>query len=105
MVFQALFDEYFAGIVSDGTCNSEHLMPIFQDVLFKLYDMNALGTREEDKQLSSIHPCDYPNAWEDFSDFCNDLIDRLDAIAGNYGYTFSAHPDDGACFGFWKLDD
>lgn len=99
MVFQALFDEYFAGIVSDGTCNSEHLIPKFQNVLFHLHNMSALGTIDDDLVFSSIQPCDY---WEDF---CNDLIDRLDAIGSNYGYWFGASENDGACFGFWKIEE
>lgn len=100
MIFQAFFDEYFAGIVSENTCNSEHLIPKFQDVLFHLQDMHALGTSEDDEVIAAGQP-DFLSE-EEYLDI---LFYRLDDIAGNYGYTFSAHPDDGACFGFWRVEE
>lgn len=100
MVFQGLFNEYFAGIVSEGTCNPSHLIPKFQVVLSYLHDMHALGTTDNDKAIATGQP-----DFLDKAEYLDILFNRLDDIAGNYGYTFSAHPDDGACFGFWKLDD
>ena len=89
MLSQADFEHKYAGTVKAGTLYKGDLIKAFQEALDYL-------------EADSVPVYKYEVLAWDKLDY---LFDTLDAIANEYGYTFSAHPDDGACFGFWKLDN
>ena len=97
------FDILFAGIVSEDTLKSEHLINAFNHVLRWLDHRGCQFITDEDRDLYKMQEL-YTDEIS-IQEHVDILISRLDAIANEYGYQFSAHPDDGACFGFWKLDD
>jgi hypothetical protein len=89
------------GTVSAGTIKPQDLFPRFIDALTAgggKVSLSLFFSRNAQEILSDGDH-DY---WE--SDSCQadleDLFDALDQIAPDY-CQFSAHPDDGANFGFW----
>ncbi len=97
MLTLSRFEEYYTGTVSENTLNTQFLVSTFKQMLRWLVRENAKGITREDYKLLAYE-------WYD-EEYLDALFNRLDAIANEYGYTFSAHPDDGACFGFWRIDD
>lgn len=92
-----------AWIVSDGTLNPTDLAPVMADLIEKLSPGDDLlpDARKAAKVLSEqgLTPGEYEWAEETLMDVMA-AIDEC-APAGTY---FGAHPDDGACFGFFNIE-
>lgn len=91
------FEERYVGTVSEGTLKTQFLVSTFKQMLRWLVRENAKGITGEDHRLLAYE-------WYD-EEYLDTLFNRLDAIGSEYGYYFGAHPDDGACFGFWKIEE
>jgi hypothetical protein len=96
------------GYVSEGTLRREDLIPKFIDLVLDIDPNNefandrysVLEHLEEEGVLD-----DYWDSEESYWDLA-ELIDELDSMCHHIpGMYFGAHPDDGACFGFWNSDD
>lgn len=110
-------------IVSEGTLRPEDLIPAFAEALRErrgeivraagrsLTPRQAVLVKWIDQVLEVIYPwLNDPEyfrvamaCWhlEDLTDLLADLLGE----AAPEGYYFGAHEDDGACFGFWPIDD
>lgn len=95
---------------SIDTLRSDHLLSSFAGELVKV------STRPEHMELAnyahklgqriSAEPAYAEYHENDIAGIVVDeLIEALDDIAGDYGLTFSVHPGDGACFGYWNMED
>jgi hypothetical protein len=111
-------------ILSDGTCNLRHLLP-------KAYDLlNAIETKQElrtailscfdfgeytfDTENASLFMAQYHDYCELKSDsekliqacelWNEDVFHYFNSIAPD-GYYFGSNEGDGACFGWFKLED
>jgi len=110
-------------IVSQATLRFEHLAPAFLDALYYLAEQEQNGgyphTNDAKQELMDIaaHIDDSPFTLDDIYDedsrlytnhyddafwFVDALFDALNNAAPDFCY-FSAHPGDGALFGFWPL--
>lgn len=86
------------GTLTERTLKAEDIYPVFRAAL------KILDTKKEYTDYPEITD---PNRYE--SDGVNDfdvpgMIANLDALAPE-GYYFGSHPDDGADFGFWEVDE
>lgn len=96
-------------IVSEGTLNPRDLIPRFLAVARHLAEEAAAGDIEA--KLSEIHrriegldaDAEYWDSEEAGWDL-ERLFDALDNLAPE-GHYFGSHEGDGACFGFWPIDD
>jgi hypothetical protein len=102
-----------AGSVSTGTLRTQDLVPRFFEVLHQvspaLYQEVAgehLGVLQKLLVTSGQWVTDDHPAWDEeaTSDLLEALFDALNEKASQYDLTFSAHPGDGANFGFWSQD-
>ena len=93
------------GTVSEATLRAQDLIPKFLAVL-KECDRGAFHRLSADLPFHDYHRYDESIWWEseDCSFLMSDLFAALDEVAPD-GYWFGAHPDDGACYGFWKNDE
>lgn len=96
------------GSISSGTLRDEDLIPSFAWELEYLVK-SVHVTREQLKRFNAlIKECDEFDfdAEHDYdpSELTSELIDALNEIAPPYCY-FGASDGDGACFGFWPIDD
>lgn len=86
------------GSVSSATLRNEDLIPRFADHL------NALDAMTDNLRAGLAEWRQGIMDADEQSEFIGELMDALDAQALPYWY-FGAHPNDGADFGFWLLDD
>jgi hypothetical protein len=90
------FGATFGGCWSEGTLRNEDLAPKFLDLLGDL-----------DPLASSYYRAEWETATGDSEwqyDILSDLFDRLNDFAPE-GYYFGAHEGDGACFGYWQVEE
>ena len=86
-------------VVSEGTMRSEDLIPKFLNVL-KTYGKDKYDAYvKENPEVLDFEGMDD----ETMGYVVDELFDKLDEIAPE-GFYFAAHPDDGACYGFWEVD-
>lgn len=97
MLSQADFEKKYAGTISEGTLNHVHLVHAFKNALRELVEDDAKGITWQTHALMMYQRFDV--------DYLDELYNQLAIIGDEYGYWFSAHPDDGADFGFWKLEE
>jgi hypothetical protein len=83
------------GSISHGTMRLEHLIPDF------IAACRALGVKVP---TGKPRQRDIERETEEAQEFCNALLDALDAAAPD-GCYFGAHPGDGSDYGFWPDDD
>lgn len=103
-----LSDTWKGATISDGTLRPQDLIPIFLSVADEIAKdrvtvlLDSYGyTRETDWEAET----ETEEKAEMLSEFLNyDLWEILNDIAPT-GTGFGAHPGDGACYGFWIVDD
>ncbi len=84
------------GPVSSDTLNPEHTMPVMLDALRDLNRPAYRAFRKEWRHLLTAR--EYMA--DDMANCAEVLIDEINSHCPPY-IAFSAHPDDGACLGFW----
>ncbi len=94
------------GSVSHGTCNPEHLIPRFLDVLEEL---DGQAHRKFQAQWSEIIDTlgEMDNAAHDAeqdNECLEELFNKLEEYAPPYFY-FGSHPGDGSDYGFWLSEE
>lgn len=96
---EANLDDLKGMVVSEGTMRSEDLIPKFLRVL-KVYAADKYDeyVKENPEVLDLNGMDDETMGW-----VVDELFDKLDEIAPE-GFYFAAHPDDGACYGFWEVE-
>lgn len=97
--------EYAGATLSEGTLRTSDLLQAFVPVLAAIApESKALNDAQAMLELfsKSTHICQY--AIEGAADVLEWVTDELNENAPD-GYCFGAHPDDGACFGFWETED
>ena len=98
-------------IISEYTTHPEHLAKAFINHATDLWSFLDLSNKEYPIGLplqSSVYflqeTLDDKNHDEcDLNDFLDEIMEVFTTFAPD-GYYFSANPDDGACFGYWKVD-
>ena len=96
---EANLDDLKGMVVSEGTMRSEDLIPKFLNVL-KTYGKDKYDAYvKENPEVLDLKGMDD----ETMGYVVDELFDKLDEIAPE-GFYFAAHPDDGACYGFWEVD-
>lgn len=96
---EANLDDLKGMVVSEGTMRSEDLIPKFLNVL-KTYGKDKYDAYvKENPEVLDLEGMDDETMGYVF----DELFDRLDEIAPD-GFYFAAHPDDGACYGFWEVE-
>lgn len=90
-----LTDAIKRSAITNETWVNEHLIPSWQDV----YD--NIATKRFDDDLSSNEAIEFS---VDVADLISYLFDLLNTLAPD-GCTFSASEGDGACFGFFRVDE
>ena len=98
-IHEANLDDLKGLVVSEGTMRSEDLIPKFLNVL-KTYAVDKYDAyvKENPEVLDLNGMDDETMGW-----VVDELFDKLDEIAPE-GFYFAAHPDDGACYGFWEVE-
>lgn len=99
------------GAVSSDTMRPRDLIPKFLCKLDCLDQTACNKIEQKYKHLFHKIPLD-ENTQDTLSDddhheinyLLEELFDTLDEYAPDNHY-FGAHPDDGACYGFWKVED
>lgn len=108
------------GPISSGTLNPAHLIPAFLDELARLGREVTLGPSEQaalrllSKQaaIRVLYESDLPlpdrdltdQEWQTVYELTDRLWDALDDAAPD-GYWFGTAEGDGACFGFWTVEE
>lgn len=96
---EAPLDDLKGMVVSEGTMRSEDLIPKFLNVL-KTYGKDKYDAYvKENPEVLDLKGMDDETMGYVF----DELFNMLDEIAPE-GFYFAAHPDDGACYGFWEVD-
>lgn len=98
-------------IISEYTTHPEHLAKAFINHAKQLENFLTLDDSEYSTSVfygavSRLKEALNDND-RDEEDFCY-LIDELMEVFTTFapeGYYFGANPNDGACFGYWKVDD
>lgn len=97
-----------ATIVSSDTLKTEHLIKAFTPWLEQLDPEQASALRVRYQDIYEALPYgDLPEDeayLESGSDLVSELHGALGGAAGE-GFTFGASEGDGACFGFWPVED
>ena len=88
-------------IFSEGTLNLTHLLPTAYDVIVE-FNLSDNIKEEIEKIFSNI---DSQDKEEEASYIFNEDIFNLFNDIAPEGFYFSSHPGDGACFGWWKVED
>ena len=105
-------DHVEPGEIISGTMRNVDLFHRFhfeaQWIAEDLYKKGIMATDEQYGILSKLLEMEsdvgtssFDHDTEEASDMVHELFDILDDLAPE-GYYFGAHPDDGACYGFWK---
>ena len=93
---KTLSHHYVDKAVSEGTLRPEDLIPNFMDVL-------TLADRSSAEEISDHFNLDTEDSDEQ-SELLEALFEALNAVAPK-GCYFGAHEGDGACFGFWGIEE
>lgn len=110
---ERLDNKWRGAVVSSGTCRPEDLIPAFLKVLAEYPEAHQEFL--ESSGMLEFTQCggDY---WEPFLNgdterllelrgfMLDELFDALDEIAPE-GCSFGSHEGDGACYGFWPVED
>ena len=90
-------------VVSEGTLKDEDLFEAFVSVLEDLNDPDALNFRQIWEEAAKV---DNPILVQETRGWIlwENLFDTLNEHCGE-GIEFGAHPGDGACFGFWQVEE
>lgn len=109
-------------ILSDGTCNLNHLLPKAYDLIVgaELSEslakdiLNVFYIKPEDKEMIGIYGlfnaqyndfCKIPEDKEiEASEIWNESIYNLFNNIAPYGYYFGSSEGDGACFGWFQFE-
>lgn len=96
-------------IVSDRTLRTDHLICAFYSYLRRIDPERAKKIYAEDGKIldeSAITAREIvtANSFEYGVEVLQALTEELEELAPE-GYSFGAHPGDGACFGFWKIEE
>ena len=100
----------WAGAVSEGTCREEDLIPRFLDVLRELSpwkhgEFTRLYPEILDQQGTYLGPFTSLACRDAEEDCLVALFEALEELASSEGYYFGAAEGDGACYGFWKVEE
>jgi hypothetical protein len=92
------------GTISHGTLRNADLMPAFANEL-RMFDPTSSLVHEADA-VAALHMYGWHQLYEteEATDLVVALIDALQSRAPE-GKTFGAHPSDGACFGWWMVEE
>lgn len=91
------------GTVSAGTLRSADLLRAFADEYERILPFNGRDLYSDAREIANY--CDAFGEHKDAADTIEALIDALNECGARQGFTFGAHPGDGADFGFWRDDD
>ena len=104
-------DEWPFSIISEYTLNPQHLADTFLKHAEELeaylkVDFSQMedGSNIQGEEDFWIWLDSFDNDDDALSSAIDDLMDFFTSLCPE-GYYFGAHPDDGACFGYWKVDD
>lgn len=94
-------------IVSDGTCNTEHLIPTFLSFL-----SDYVETKEEENDLKGLYTefekysaMEYYEGHTHMTELLYDAIwYMMENIAPENAY-FGSSEGDGACIGYWMIEE
>lgn len=102
-MYKVELDEYGYLVISEGTLNPDHLIPVFLSFLSDFTE-----THEEEQEIAGYYK-DYEEMtkkadYEGIAEFCDFLYDELQDIAPENAY-FGGMDGDPACIGFWMVDE
>ncbi len=107
---KVLSQEFVGQTVSEGTMRDEDLIPVFLDFLESAAP-DYEGLLELGRRYGSLlivrdaYGTHFDEASLDEARYlCEDLFNALDVIAPE-GCYFGAHEGDGACYGFWRIEE
>ena len=105
-MYNVELDGYGFLIVSDGTLNPEHLIPVFISFL-----SDYVEDREEEKELEELYTeferCAAMEYYEG-REFMAELYDVVFSMMGNIapdGAYFGSSEGDGSCIGYWMIEE
>ena len=97
-------------IISEYTLNQQHLADAFIKHGYDLWNFLDLSDEEYPiglslyeslTSLASLLEC---NDSDEIGEALDYLMDDFSSLCPE-GYYFGANPDDGACFGYWKIEN
>ena len=105
-------NEWPFGVISEGTLNPDDLAVAFckheddiQDYFATSIDADIrIHLDKLRKDVSELRLYGGLMGYETKADLIDEIMDSLDLLSPE-DYYFGAHPDDGACYGYWRFDD
>lgn len=87
-------------IISDGTLNPKHLMPLY------VYHLAQTDRKLYERAPRTVFPDEWSTYWnsaEMYYDY-EELICLMERAAPK-GYWFGSNEGDGACIGYWPIEE